>query len=80
MTAEELLDARNEQPFQPFRIVMANGGTYDVRSQDSIMVGRQATIVGLSTWGHDKSIPDRLIQVPNGEVRRIIPLATIIGA
>jgi hypothetical protein len=39
MTAEELRDTLREQPFEPFRIVLTDGATYDIRHPDLLWVG-----------------------------------------
>jgi hypothetical protein len=48
MTQEELQEAARRQPFEPFRLVLTTGATYDIRHPDLIMVGRRSTIIGLS--------------------------------
>jgi hypothetical protein len=48
MTQEELQEAARRQPFEPFRLVLTTGTTYDVRHPDLIMVGRRSAILGFS--------------------------------
>lgn len=48
MTQEELQDAARRQPFEPFRLVLTTGATFDVRHPDLIMVGRRSAIIGIS--------------------------------
>ena len=47
MTHEELQAASRRQPFEPFRIVLTTGATYDIRHPDLIMVGRRSAIIGI---------------------------------
>ena len=48
MTQEDLRDAVRRQPFEPFRIVLTTGDTYDIRHPDLVMVGRRAAIIGIT--------------------------------
>lgn len=47
MTHEELQAVARRQPFEPFRIVLTTGATYDIRHPDLIMVGRRSAIIGI---------------------------------
>jgi hypothetical protein len=48
MTQEELQDAARRQPFEPFRLVLTTGETFDVRHPDLIMVGRRSAMIGIT--------------------------------
>jgi hypothetical protein len=48
MTHEELQEAARRQPFEPFRVLLTTGATYDVVHPDLIMVGRRSAIIGLT--------------------------------
>ena len=48
MVAEELRGTLKQQPFEPFRIVMTDGVSYDIRHPDLLLVGRRTAIVGLT--------------------------------
>jgi hypothetical protein len=47
MNQQELHDAARRQPFQPFRLLLTTGATYDIRHPDLIMVGRRSATIGL---------------------------------
>lgn len=47
MTHEELQAAARRQPFEPFRVVLTMGTTYDIRHPDLIMVGRRSAMIGI---------------------------------
>ena len=51
----ELLDAR---PFVPFRLVLSDGGSVEVRSREFVLPARQFAVIGL---GHSDA-SDRLIE------------------
>jgi hypothetical protein len=48
MTQEELQGAARRQPFEPFRVVLTTGATYDIRHPDLILVGRRSAIIGVT--------------------------------
>jgi hypothetical protein len=48
MTQEELRERARRHPFEPFRIVLTTGATYDIRHPDLIMVGQRSAIIGLT--------------------------------
>lgn len=48
MTQEDLQDAARRHPFQPFRLVLTTGETFDIRHPDLIMVGRRAAVIGIT--------------------------------
>ena len=59
---EELQTAARRQPFEPFRVILTTGATYDVRHPELIMVGRRSAIIGV-TKQPDRTVYDRTIQV-----------------
>jgi hypothetical protein len=48
MTQEELQEAARRQPFEPFRVILSTGATFDIRHPDLIMVGRRSAIIGIT--------------------------------
>jgi len=62
MTQEELHEVARRQPFEPFRLILTTGATYDIRHPDLIMVGRRSAIIGL-TNKEDGTVYDRTIKV-----------------
>ncbi|MHB1425404.1 MAG: hypothetical protein ACYC3I_19715 [Gemmataceae bacterium] len=46
MRQEELQEHARRHPFEPFRIVLTTGATYDIRHPDLIMVGQRSAIIG----------------------------------
>jgi hypothetical protein len=48
MSPEELRDTLRQQPFEPFRIVLTDAATYEVRHQDLLWVGKRTAYVGLT--------------------------------
>ena len=62
MTRQELQDAAGSQPFQPFRIVLTTGATFDIRHPDLIMVGRRSAAIGIANEPGG-NVYDRIFQV-----------------
>lgn len=62
MTQEELQQAARRQPFEPFRVILTTGATYDIRHPDLIMVGRRSATIGL-THQPEKTVYDYTIKV-----------------
>ncbi len=48
MTQEELVEAVRRRPFEPFRVLITTGETFDVRHPELIMVGRRSAILGIA--------------------------------
>ncbi len=48
MTQEELREYARRQPFEPFRLILTTGETFDIHHPDLIMVGRRSAIIGMS--------------------------------
>ncbi len=62
MTQEELQQAARRQPFEPFRVVLTTGATYDIRHPDLIMVGRRSAVLGISNEPNE-TVYDRTLKV-----------------
>ena len=48
MTQDELREAARTQPFEPFRVILTTGASYDIRHPDLIMVGRRSAVIGIT--------------------------------
>lgn len=74
-----------KQPFEPFRLVMSDGRSYDVRHPELLTVGMTSSTIGVfdkyAAPKEDRGpefdflIPDLLVWVDNGHVTTTIPLA-----
>jgi hypothetical protein len=62
MTSEELQTKARRQPFEPFRVILTTGATYDIRHPDLIMVGRRSAIIGV-TKRPDGTVYENTMQV-----------------
>jgi len=48
MSREELRANLRQQPFEPFRIVLTDGASFEVRHPDLLWVGQHTAYVGLT--------------------------------
>lgn len=67
MTQEELKEYARRQPFEPFRVILTTGATYDIHHPDLILVGRRSAIIGLTNepggTAYDRTLKVDLLHV-----------------
>lgn len=77
MTQQELQEAARRQPFEPFRLSLTTGATYDIHHPDLIMVGRRSAVVGLTDepggFAYDRTIKVDLLHVVGSEELPVAP-------
>lgn len=64
-----------QQPFEPFRIVLTDGETYDIQHPDLLWVGLETAYVGI-TGKQSQTLFERSVKVDLRHVVRIEPLAS----
>jgi hypothetical protein len=62
------------QPFQPFRITLTDGRTYEVRHPELVMVGRSSLVIGFPAPGDVEPVYDRFVTVSLLNVMQMEPL------
>ncbi len=62
-TANDLLGLLTARPFVPFRLVLSDGGSVDVRSPEVVTAGRWFAVVGLLDAGATDTFFDRFTVV-----------------
>lgn len=75
MRAEDIYGHVRRKPFQPFRVYMSDGQTYDVRHPEMIMVGRSAIVIGLPGGQSDPPVYDRAVDCALIHITRLEPLS-----
>ena len=75
MAPTELRDSLTQQPFEPFRLVMSDGATHDIRHPDLLWVGQRAAYVGL-TGQAGSTVFERSVKVDLLHVTQVVPLET----
>lgn len=63
MAPEELLTLIRERPFQPFRIALTDGWTFEVRHPEMVMPSRGSAVIGLPAQGDTELFYERRITV-----------------
>ena len=75
MRQQEVRDALRKEPFQPFRIHLSNGHSYDVRHPEFAALTRRSVFVGLPS-GKDE-VADRMIEC---DLLHVVTIEPIDGA
>jgi hypothetical protein len=70
MAPEELREVLKQQPFEPFRLVMTDGASYDIRHPDLLWVGWRSAMVGL-TGEPGKQFYERSVKIDLFHVVRV---------
>ncbi len=75
MDPEVLLDRVREEPFQPFRVHLRDGRSFEVRYQHLVLVTRRKLVIGYPAVENPDVAGDLDIVSP-AEITRIEPLAS----
>ena len=73
MAPTELRDSLTRQPFEPFRLVLSDGASYDIRHPDLLWVGQRSAYVGL-TGQAGSTFFERSVKVDLLHVTQIVPI------
>lgn len=63
MRTEDIREFVNKRPFEPFRITLTDGRTYDVVHPELAMVGRSSMVIGVPAVDKSEPVYDRAITV-----------------
>ena len=63
MRPDDLLEFTRKTPFEPFRITLTDGRTFDVLHPEMAMVGRSSMTIGVPGTGDPRPIYDRAVMV-----------------
>ena len=74
MRTEDIREFTRRQPFEPFRLTLTDGRTYEVRHPDLIMVGRSTVVVGLPPEGVSEGVYDVSVTVDLLHIMQVEPL------
>ena len=75
MSPVDLVQAIRKRPFEPFRILVSDGSTYDIRHPELVMVGLGAVIIGVPAAGQAQPVYERAETVSLGHVVKLLPLS-----
>jgi hypothetical protein len=76
MSPGDILPLLRKRPFEPFRIEVLDGTSYEVRHPELVMVGLGALAIGIPISGQPQPVYERLETVSIRHVVKLIPLAT----
>jgi hypothetical protein len=74
MRPEDICTFLAQKPFQPFRLTLTDGRTYEVRHPELAMVGRSSVAIGVPAHNRTEPIYDRLMTVSLLHIMQIEPL------
>jgi hypothetical protein len=46
-TSDDLRELLNAQPFVPFRLILSDGGSVEVRTEEAVVVGKRWAVIGV---------------------------------
>ncbi|MEK7711012.1 MAG: hypothetical protein AAB341_03865 [Planctomycetota bacterium] len=72
MRPNDIISHVRKQPFQPVRVFISDGSSYDIRHSEMMMVGRTEVVIGLLTDGDD--VYDRFAYCDPVHINRIEPI------
>lgn len=75
MSPEDLIAFTRRQPFEPFRVVLTDGATYEIRHPDMILPTRRTVTIGIPA-GPGQEIAERSITAAMIHVVRVEPMET----
>ena len=73
MRPDDVRDFVNKRPFQPFRITLTDGRSYEVRHPELAMVGRSEILIGVPAPDESEPVYDRLVTVSLIYIMQIEP-------
>jgi len=76
MRPEELRDHLRKQPFQPLRVTLTDGRTFEVRHPELAIIGRSTVAVNLARRGDPEAAFDRMTTIPLVDVLRVEPVGS----
>jgi hypothetical protein len=77
MDPENLLELVRHRPFEPFRLIVTDGKTYDVRHPETILVTRRTIFVSVPHQNQEQPPFDRVDIVSLLHVTRLEPLNSV---
>lgn len=80
MRPEDIRELLRQKPFQPVRLTLTDGRTYDVFHPEMLMIGRSTIAIGIPKRNGPDPIYDRLITVSLLHIMQIEPLESTPSA
>ncbi len=77
MRPQHILEHLRVQPFQPFRLTLTDGRTYDVVHPELAMVGHSVVIIGVPRPRAAEPVFDRAVTVALLHIMQIEPIPPV---
>ena len=77
MNSEQILAHLRKQPFKPFRIIISDGSSYEVRHPELAMVQRREVIIALPQV--PERVAERFVYCDPVHIRRIELIETSVA-
>ncbi len=71
MRLEEVYQLLHPQPFQPVRIFVKDGRTFDIPSRDMVVVGKTYLAIGIQATNASAGIIAYSVRVPLDDILRV---------
>lgn len=79
MRPQDVRDHLHKQPFQPIRVTLTDGRTYDVLHPELAMVGHSTVAIGLPRPNAAEPVYDRLVTISLLHIMQIEPIASALA-
>ena len=73
MRPEDIREFLQRRPFQPIRMTLTDGQTYDIRHPELAMVGRSTVAIGVPAPNDPSPVYDRLVTVSLLHIMQVEP-------
>lgn len=74
MRPEDILTLLRRQPFEPFRLYLSDGASFEVRHPELAMVGRSTVLVGIPAPDSAEPVFDRFVNCALMHITRTEPI------
>lgn len=76
MVPSEILEVIRQRPFEPFRLHLSDGSSYEVRNPELCMVGTSTVIIGL-TKAAGEDLFERTVKLDVFHITRVEQLPAV---
>jgi len=74
MRPKDILELLRRRPFEPFRLYLSDGATFDVRHPELAMVGRSTVLVGIPAADSPEPLFERFVNHALLHITRAEPI------
>jgi hypothetical protein len=79
MQFQDVYEYVRRRPFEPFRLTLTDGRTYDVTHPELVMVGLSSVAIGFPAREHGGPPYDRVVSVSMSHIMQIEPVQHAAG-